>query len=85
MTTSGIEVNMDNTDKVVDLLIELKREVCKKYYSSDGCYQIDCYDKLHWCPMAYDGMNSHKVTYHDYCQINDIINLITESDGQLND
>ena len=47
----GVEVNMDNTDKLVDLLIGLKREICEKYYGVNGCYQVDCYDKLHWCPM----------------------------------
>lgn len=77
---------MDNTDKLVDLLIKLKKEVCKKYHGDDDCYQADCYDKLHWCPMAYDGMDSHIYTCHpDFCRINDIINFITEGKYMLDD
>lgn len=78
-------MKMDNTDKLVGLLIELKRKVCEKYYGGNGCYQVDCYDKLHWCPMAHYGTHRRGVVYPDFCQINDIINLITESDGQPND
>lgn len=71
--------NVDNTDKLIDLLIGLKREICKKYYNGTDCYQVDCHDELHWCPMAYDGMDNHgHKCYHDFCQINDIINHITE-------
>lgn len=72
---------MDNTDKVVDLLIELKREICEKYYDGIDCCKIDCYGKLHWCPMAYDEDKGR----YDFCQINDIINLITENEDTLDD
>lgn len=77
---------MYNADKIVDLLIGLKREICKKYYNGTDCYQIDCHDKLHWCPMAYDGMDAHTIKpYHDFCRINDMINYITESEGSSDD
>ena len=84
MTTSGVEVNMDNTDKLVDLLIGLKREICEKYYGVNGCYQVDYHGKLHWCPMAYYGRTGRiDAVCPDFCQINDIINFVTESDGTL--
>lgn len=77
---------MDNTDKLVDLLIKLKKEICKKYHGDDGCYQFDCYDKLHWCPMAYYGKDAFRHTVlPDFCQINDMINFITESEITLDD
>lgn len=47
---SGREVlSMDNTDKLVDLLIDIKKEFCKKYYNGSDCQQFDSHNNLHWC------------------------------------
>lgn len=75
---------MDNTDRLVDLLIEFKKKLCKKYYNGTDCYQFDGHNNLHWCPMAYYGKDAFRHTVlPEFCQISDIINTITENQNAL--
>ena len=77
---------MDNTDKLVDLLIDLKKEFCKKYYNGSDCYRFDSHNNLHRCPMAYYGKGSFRHTaLPEFCQISDIINTITGSGVTIDD
>ena len=79
-------LSMDNTDKLVDLLIDIKKEFCKKYYNGSDCQQFDSHNNLHWCPMAYYGKGSFRHTASpEFCQISDIINTITERGVTIDD
>ena len=82
----GGVLSMDNTDKLVDLLIDLKKEFCKKYYNGSDCYQFDSHNNLHWCPMVYYGKGDFRHTdLPEFCQISDIINTITDSGVTIDD